>query len=242
MACIARLDAWRGFNLPLLIGASRKRFIHSITPSEPMERLGGSLAAHLIAVEQRRRHHPHARCRADASGARRRRRHQARPMSDTIFVTGLALHAYHGVMQHEAKVGQTFKLDLVLDIDLADRLAHRQAQGHRLLRHGGEDGERGILRAAATGWSKPRPAPSPRRCSSAVPQVTDSASPCTSRTRRSPRLSTTSAWQSNATRAAKMAEVRRPSAASRLAAMSATCGQISIGRSPCCATATACGF
>jgi dihydroneopterin aldolase len=50
-------------------------------------------------------------------------------MSDTVFVTGLALHAYHGVMQHEAKVGQTFKLDLVLDIDLeaasrSDKLAH----------------------------------------------------------------------------------------------------------------------
>jgi 7,8-dihydroneopterin aldolase/epimerase/oxygenase len=41
-------------------------------------------------------------------------------MSDTIFVTGLALHAYHGVMQHEAKVGQTFRLDLVLTIGLAD--------------------------------------------------------------------------------------------------------------------------
>jgi 7,8-dihydroneopterin aldolase/epimerase/oxygenase len=41
-------------------------------------------------------------------------------MSDTIFVSGLALHAYHGVMPHEAKVGQTFKLDLVLDIDLTD--------------------------------------------------------------------------------------------------------------------------
>jgi 7,8-dihydroneopterin aldolase/epimerase/oxygenase len=40
-------------------------------------------------------------------------------MSDTIFVNGLVLHAYHGVMQHEAKVGQTFGLDLVLDIDLA---------------------------------------------------------------------------------------------------------------------------
>ena len=37
-----------------------------------------------------------------------------------MFVTGLALHAYHGVMQHEGKVGQTFKLDLVLDIDLAE--------------------------------------------------------------------------------------------------------------------------
>jgi dihydroneopterin aldolase len=40
-------------------------------------------------------------------------------MSDTVFVTGLSLHAYHGVMQHEAEVGQTFKLDLVLDIDLS---------------------------------------------------------------------------------------------------------------------------
>ena len=40
-------------------------------------------------------------------------------MSDTIFVSGLALHAYHGVMPHEAKVGQSFKLDLVLSIDLA---------------------------------------------------------------------------------------------------------------------------
>ena len=40
-------------------------------------------------------------------------------MSDAIFVDGLVLHAYHGVMQHEARVGQTFRLDLVLDIDLA---------------------------------------------------------------------------------------------------------------------------
>jgi len=39
-------------------------------------------------------------------------------MSDAIFLTGLALHAYHGVMQHEAKVGQTFRLDLVLDLEL----------------------------------------------------------------------------------------------------------------------------
>jgi dihydroneopterin aldolase len=40
-------------------------------------------------------------------------------MTDRVFVTGLALHAYHGVMQHEAKVGQSFTLDLALDIDLA---------------------------------------------------------------------------------------------------------------------------
>jgi len=41
-------------------------------------------------------------------------------MSDAIFVNGLVLHAYHGVMPHEAKVGQPFKIDLVLDIDLAE--------------------------------------------------------------------------------------------------------------------------
>jgi dihydropteroate synthase len=51
MTCIARLAAFGGFGLPLLIGASRKRFIHTVTPSEPMERLGGSIAAHLLAVE-----------------------------------------------------------------------------------------------------------------------------------------------------------------------------------------------
>lgn len=39
--------------------------------------------------------------------------------NDFIFVTGLAIHAYHGVMPHEGKVGQTFRLDLVLEIDLA---------------------------------------------------------------------------------------------------------------------------
>jgi len=39
-------------------------------------------------------------------------------MSDCIFIRGLSLHAYHGVMAHEAKVGQTFALDLELTIDL----------------------------------------------------------------------------------------------------------------------------
>jgi 7,8-dihydroneopterin aldolase/epimerase/oxygenase len=41
-------------------------------------------------------------------------------MSDAIFVNGLVLHAYHGVMPHEGKVGQPFVLDLLLDIGLAD--------------------------------------------------------------------------------------------------------------------------
>jgi len=40
-------------------------------------------------------------------------------MTDRIFINGLTLHAYHGVMAHEAKVGQTFTLDLELAIDLS---------------------------------------------------------------------------------------------------------------------------
>jgi 7,8-dihydroneopterin aldolase/epimerase/oxygenase len=40
-------------------------------------------------------------------------------MSDTIFVSGLLIHAHHGVMAHESKVGQRFVIDLELTIDLA---------------------------------------------------------------------------------------------------------------------------
>ena len=48
---LARQHELAVFGLPLLIGASRKRFIDTITPSQPRERLGGSIAAHLMAVE-----------------------------------------------------------------------------------------------------------------------------------------------------------------------------------------------
>jgi dihydropteroate synthase len=51
MTCIARLNTWQSFRLPILVGASRKRFINAIVPSQPAERLGGSLAAHILAVE-----------------------------------------------------------------------------------------------------------------------------------------------------------------------------------------------
>lgn len=50
IACLARLAEFKGFGLPLLVGASRKRFISSVTPSPPDERLGGSIASHLAAV------------------------------------------------------------------------------------------------------------------------------------------------------------------------------------------------
>jgi dihydropteroate synthase len=50
MMVLARLDQLASFGLPLLVGASRKRFISTVSPSEPDQRLGGSIAAHLIAA------------------------------------------------------------------------------------------------------------------------------------------------------------------------------------------------
>lgn len=39
---------------------------------------------------------------------------------DFIFIRGLAVHAYHGVMEHERSVGQTFLVDLEIGVDLAE--------------------------------------------------------------------------------------------------------------------------
>ena len=50
ITAIARLAELKSFGLPLLVGASRKRFIDKISPAPPDQRLGGSIASHLSAV------------------------------------------------------------------------------------------------------------------------------------------------------------------------------------------------
>ncbi|UGA48790.1 dihydropteroate synthase [Bradyrhizobium quebecense] len=50
MIALARLAELNAFRLPVLVGASRKRFISTIVASEPQQRIGGSIAAHLIAA------------------------------------------------------------------------------------------------------------------------------------------------------------------------------------------------
>ncbi|UGY07256.1 dihydropteroate synthase [Bradyrhizobium quebecense] len=51
MIALARLAELNAFRLPVLVGASRKRFISTIVASEPQQRIGGSIAAHLIAAQ-----------------------------------------------------------------------------------------------------------------------------------------------------------------------------------------------
>ena len=52
LIALARLDQLRCFGLPLLVGASRKLFIASVSPSDPHQRLPGSIAAHVIAAQR----------------------------------------------------------------------------------------------------------------------------------------------------------------------------------------------
>ena len=49
MEAIAKLGKFKHFGLPMLVGASRKRFINTVSPSEPMNRVAGSIAAHVLA-------------------------------------------------------------------------------------------------------------------------------------------------------------------------------------------------
>ena len=120
LTCIARLDAMARLRL----AAPGRRFAQALHPFGRAVRADGT-ARRLdrrasSGGRERRRDRPRARRGADRAGAGGRGGDQARTMSDAIFVNGLVLHAYHGVMPHEAKVGQPFKLDLMLDIDLGD--------------------------------------------------------------------------------------------------------------------------
>lgn len=52
LSILAKLGRYQEFGLPVVVGASRKRFIDAIDPSAPDKRSGGSLAAALISALQ----------------------------------------------------------------------------------------------------------------------------------------------------------------------------------------------
>jgi dihydropteroate synthase len=51
LTVIARLAELKKFNQPILLGASRKRFIDKVTPAPPDRRLGGSLAVAVLGAQ-----------------------------------------------------------------------------------------------------------------------------------------------------------------------------------------------
>src|SRR5258708_1232050 len=50
---LARLDRLKTFGLPLLVGASRKRFIYSVSPAPPHRLISGPGPPHLLATPDR---------------------------------------------------------------------------------------------------------------------------------------------------------------------------------------------
>ena len=129
MTALARLDELRRIRLPLLVGASRKRFISSVGA------FGAASAARRL--DRRASHCGQARRRGSSAthdvaetvqALRVAAAIEGQAMTDTIFITGVVIHARHGVMEHETEVGQRFVIDLELSADLSessrtDRLA-----------------------------------------------------------------------------------------------------------------------
>jgi dihydropteroate synthase len=52
LTVLAHLGELNAFGQPLLVGASRKLFIASVSPSEPHQRIGGSISAHVMAAQR----------------------------------------------------------------------------------------------------------------------------------------------------------------------------------------------
>lgn len=49
-------------------------------------------------------------------------RHSLEAPADTIFIKGLSLHGHHGLLDHEAEIGQRFVIDLELQVDFSDAI------------------------------------------------------------------------------------------------------------------------
>ncbi|GLK69934.1 dihydroneopterin aldolase [Ancylobacter dichloromethanicus] len=47
-----------------------------------------------------------------------------RPMSDRVFLRGVELHATHGLLEEEARLGQRFTVDIDWWLDAGDAAAH----------------------------------------------------------------------------------------------------------------------
>ena len=164
ITAIARLDELKSFGLPLLLGASRKRFIDKVSPAPPDRRLGGSIAAHLLAVAAV----PPSSART--TSPRRCRRCGSPRRSGAPDERGRICHrACAPCLSWRDAARSQGRTDLPARPCARHRsrrgVALRQARAHRGLRPGRRCREPGVLRAAAIGSSRPRPARSPRPCS-----------------------------------------------------------------------------
>ena len=154
-------------------------------------------------------------------------------MSDMIFVTGLLVHAHHGVMAARGE-GRPALRDRSRARDRPRRgRPQRQARRHRLLQRHRRCGDAGVHPARASGWSRPRPPRSPKRCS---PPSRRSSSVRVTR----PQAARADRRDLQRRRRVDPAQAPWLRRCSRSAAMSAMSARPSTAPSRCCATAARC--
>ena len=117
---IARLGEIAALGRPVVVGASRKRFLGRLlgdteaTTGPVAAGIGAAVTAYERGATMLRVHDVRPACR----GPRRRGRGGA-VSRVTIELHGLELHGFHGVLEEERRDGQTFLFDLELDADVA---------------------------------------------------------------------------------------------------------------------------
>lgn len=115
-----RLEELTVLGYPLLLGTSRKRFIGHVLDLPVHERVEGTGASVCLGIQK---------------GASIVRVHDVKEMArmakmmdamlgkrgsalDKIFINGMKFYGYHGVFPEENRLGQTFIVDVTLEVDL----------------------------------------------------------------------------------------------------------------------------
>lgn len=129
---LARLDVFTALGRPVLVGASKKKFLGRLlespdgTPREPDGRRTATAAVTALAAAAGvwgvRVHDGEANLDAVRVATRWRESAASRPAcpgGDRIALRGLRVFGRHGVFEHERREGQAFVVDVVLDVDTA---------------------------------------------------------------------------------------------------------------------------
>ena len=114
---LRELDALCVLGLPVLVGVSRKRFLAAVTGADTDERLPGTIAANVLALERGAWIFRVHDVRPNRDALARRRRDRGGPVTPPLVVRieGLEVFAHHGVHEHERRDGQPFLFDVELE-------------------------------------------------------------------------------------------------------------------------------
>ena len=134
--CCARCPSSSRTGIPVLVGASRKRFLGALLadadgePRPPDGRETATAVISALAAAARRLGRAGARRAGIGRRAEGRRGVDGGAMADRIELRGLTVRGHHGVFDHERRDGQDFVVDITVWIDLARRGGQRRPRRH----------------------------------------------------------------------------------------------------------------